>query len=100
MMIANGERERVRGGKTAPEAVWPVAATDRRFQNGKRFVHCRCPKCAVQHPIYMLWTGRGVPRKYCATCKPLVSSYDGATIQEAAVSAPGSGRKRGHCVEG
>jgi len=49
------------------------------------------------HQIYMLWTGRGVPRKYCGNCKPLVSGYDVITHYETAVLAPGHSKKNGGC---
>lgn len=67
----------------------------RTFQNGKRFVRCICPKCSIQHNVYMLWTGRGVPRKYCGNCKPLVSGFDNTVLQEAAVYSSGHSRRRG-----
>jgi len=65
------------------------------FRTGKRFVTCICPKCAIHHNVYMLWTGRGVPRKYCGNCKPLVSGYDNAVLHEAAVYSSGHSRRRG-----
>ena len=30
---------------------------------------CVCPKCGARHRIKLLWTGRGMPRKYCPICK-------------------------------
>lgn len=77
---------------------WSEENTDRDiqlFKNGKRFVGCICPKCDCYHNIYMLWTGRGTPRKYCCNCKPLVAGYDEAAVYEASVSAPGHSKKRG-----
>ncbi|BBO78385.1 hypothetical protein DSCW_58020 [Desulfosarcina widdelii] len=49
-----------------------------QFKHDKRFVRCICPKCAADHSVYMLWTGRGVPRKYCGSCKSMVSTYGDA----------------------
>jgi hypothetical protein len=34
-----------------------------------RTVDCICPKCGAKHRLKMLWTGRGVPRKFCPICK-------------------------------
>ncbi|BBO68378.1 hypothetical protein DSCA_23080 [Desulfosarcina alkanivorans] len=70
------------------------------FRNGKCFVCCICPKCGDRHNVYMLWTGRGVPRKYCGNCKPMISGYDDAAFYEAAISAPGHSKKKGRRHEG
>jgi hypothetical protein len=100
-MYANGESVGVRGPKKWRKTIWRYDdAEDRTYRNGKRFVQCICPKCAEHHNVYMLWTGRGVPRKYCANCKPLVSGYDEAAIHEAAVYAPGHSKKKGRRHEG
>jgi Zn ribbon nucleic-acid-binding protein len=73
---------------------------ERRVRNGKRFVSCICPKCTAHHYVYMMWTGRGVPRKYCCNCKPMVSGYDEAAVYEASISMPGNSKKRGRRYEG
>jgi len=73
---------------------------DRNFKIGKHFVRCICPKCATNHNVYMLWTGRGVPRKYCGNCRPLISGYDDVALYEAAVYAPGQSKKKGRRHEG
>ena len=66
----------------------------------KRFIDCICPKCTMVHQIYMLWTGRGVPRKYCGSCKPLVSGYDSSAHYESAVLVPGHSKRKGRRYEG
>lgn len=33
---------------------------------------CICPKCGARHHLYIHWTGRGVPRKYCHACRGVV----------------------------
>jgi Zn ribbon nucleic-acid-binding protein len=71
-----------------------------RCRQGKRFINCICPKCTASHYVYMLWTGRGVPRKYCGNCKPLISGYDEAAVYEASISAPGQSKKKGRRYEG
>lgn len=82
------------------EADWHPAKDENSHKNGKCFVSCLCPRCNIRHNVYMLWTGRGIPRKYCVNCKPLVSGYDDAAIYEASISTPGQSRKRGHRLEG
>ena len=76
------------------------SGTDQPFGMRKRFVTCICPKCTMVHQIYMLWTGRGMPRKYCSTCKPRVARYDRSAQSEAAVLVPGHSKKRGRRCEG
>jgi hypothetical protein len=77
--------------------IWRPGQDDpgQAFRNGKCFVRCICPKCADRHNVYMLWTGRGVPRKYCSSCKPMISGYDDAALYEASISAPGHVQKKG-----
>jgi hypothetical protein len=100
-MYANGESVGARDRKKWRKTIWRYDdAKDRNVTNGKGFVQCICPKCTERHNVYMLWTGRGVPRKYCANCKPLVSGYDEAAIYEAAVYAPRHSKKKGRRHEG
>ena len=35
----------------------------------KTAVECICPKCSVRHHMYLYWVGRGVPRKFCSSCR-------------------------------
>lgn len=37
---------------------------------------CICPKCGVIHRLKFLWTGRGMPKKYCQACKLYAASID------------------------
>jgi hypothetical protein len=100
-MYATAEHLGVRDQKKWRKTIWCYDdAKDRAFRNGKGFVQCICPKCSEHHNVYMLWTGRGVPRKYCANCRPLVSAYDGAAIHEASVLAPGHSKKKGRRYDG
>jgi hypothetical protein len=39
-------------------------------------VECVCPKCGSHHQMKILWTGRGMPKKFCPPCKTFVSSID------------------------
>lgn len=79
------------------EQVWRYHQNDdgRLVKNGKHFVWCICPKCSAQHSVYMMWTGRGEPRKYCTICKPLVSGYDDIALYEASVDPLGPSKKKG-----
>ena len=53
----------------------------------KRFIICKCPKCSIRHDVYMLWAGRGTPRKYCVSCRSIVSVYDEAVFFEASTAS-------------
>lgn len=48
------------------------------LNNGKTGTICKCPKCDLLHQTYIQWTGRGMPRIFCATCKPLVAGISEA----------------------
>ena len=37
--------------------------------SGKSKVECICPGCGRVHIIKMHWIGRGVPRKFCQSCR-------------------------------
>jgi hypothetical protein len=36
---------------------------------GKSKVECICPRCGKMHIMKMRWIGRGVPRKFCESCR-------------------------------
>jgi ribosomal protein L44E len=42
----------------------------------KEDVECKCPSCGNNHFVKMEWAGRGMPWKYCPTCKKSISSID------------------------
>jgi hypothetical protein len=46
---------------------------------GKSKVECICPGCGKMHIMKMQWIGRGVPRKFCESCRgretPLDEDY-------------------------
>ena len=97
-MYSNGGGLGIADGNQSPGREWSKRKTNidvNLFKTGKQFVRCICPKCDSHHNVYMMWTGRGIPRKYCGNCKPLVSGYDDAAIYEACLSAPGHSKKRG-----
>jgi hypothetical protein len=99
-MLSNGIGSSVREREEWLEGNWFSKDLDERSnRNGKRFIQCICPKCSNRHNIYMLWSGRGKPRKYCANCRPLVSGYDAVAFYEAAICAPGHSKKKGQRYE-
>lgn len=67
--------------------------------NEKRFVRSVCPKCNGYHDVYMLWTGRGMPRIFCGHCKVAVAGYDDMVLSEPSVFSAGPARKKGKSVE-
>lgn len=40
----------------------------------EKSTECICPKCGTHHRVKLLWTGRGMPRKFCPICKHYSSS--------------------------
>jgi len=42
---------------------------DDKSYNPKMKVECICPKCGQRHILAFHWIGRGIPRKYCPSCK-------------------------------
>jgi hypothetical protein len=42
---------------------------DDKSYNSKMKVECICPKCGQRHVMAFHWSGRGIPRKYCPSCK-------------------------------
>ncbi len=99
-MYSNGGGLGITTREKSPSLDWHPKENEKRYKKGKSFVRCLCPKCNIHHNVYMLWTGRGIPRKYCVNCKPLVSGYDDAAIYEASVSTPSHSRKKGRRFEG
>ena len=99
-MYSNSGGIGINAPDNARKTGWQPKENENLFKNGKSFIRCQCPKCSIQHSVYMLWSGRGMPRKYCVNCKPLVSGYDNAAIYEASISTHGPSRKKGHHFEG
>jgi hypothetical protein len=44
---------------------------------GKSKVECICPGCGKIHIMKMRWIGRGVPRKFCQSCRDRETPFDG-----------------------
>lgn len=46
-----------------------VGEFDEERYDHKLKVECICPKCGKMHLMALHWIGRGVPRKYCSSCR-------------------------------
>jgi len=42
----------------------------------KSKVECICPNCGKRHTMNIRWIGRGVPRKFCQSCRDRETSSD------------------------
>jgi transposase-like protein len=42
----------------------------------KSKVECICPRCGKMHIMKMRWIGRGVPRKFCESCRDRETPFD------------------------
>ena len=55
---------------------------DQRIENiqsiclSEKSTECICPKCGTHHRVKLLWTGRGMPRKFCPICKHYSNSLN------------------------
>lgn len=38
-------------------------------RTSSKYEECICPLCGKVHQVFMFWTGRGKPRKYCSRCE-------------------------------
>jgi hypothetical protein len=45
--------------------------------------------------VQMMWSGRGMPRKYCADCKAIIGNYDESAIFESTRTALAPAKKSG-----
>lgn len=43
----------------------------------KAKLECICPGCGKIHVMKMRWIGRGVPRKFCQSCRDRETPLDG-----------------------
>lgn len=43
---------------------------------GEKSTECICPKCGGRHRVKLMWTGRGMPRKFCPVCKHYANSIN------------------------
>jgi hypothetical protein len=61
----------------------PLEDTDHEFDDlsgvegfGKSKEECICPGCGKMHVMKMRWIGRGVPRKFCQSCRDRETPLD------------------------
>ena len=59
-----------------------IEDADQRIENiqsiclSEKSTECICPKCGTHHRVKLLWTGRGMPRKFCPICKHYSNSLN------------------------
>ena len=51
-------------------------ASDDIKGSGKSKMECICPGCGKIHVMKMRWIGRGVPRKFCQSCRDRETPLD------------------------
>ncbi len=49
---------------------------DSEVSFNKSKVECICPNCGKRHTMNIRWIGRGVPRKFCQSCRDRETSSD------------------------
>ena len=69
-----------------------------KFSARKSLVSCICPRCRKVFEVFMLWTGRGIPRKYCVDCKAIIRTYDETALLEYCLEAPNTNKNKGRYV--
>ncbi|MBI5579597.1 MAG: hypothetical protein HY895_10630 [Deltaproteobacteria bacterium] len=64
-------------------AIDPLEDADEALDEGsemssfaKSKVECICPGCGKMHIMKMRWIGRGVPRKFCQSCRDRETPLD------------------------
>jgi len=82
-MYSNGEGLGTISDKPLQEKAWKKWSDEKEpFTGKKRFMRCICPRCRKITHVYMLWSGRGMPRKYCDDCKAIINAYDRSAMCE------------------
>jgi Zn ribbon nucleic-acid-binding protein len=97
-MYANGEGLGTSDRQSPPEKALKNRDGVDTFLISKRFVRCICPRCRKTFNVHMMWSGRGMPRKYCADCKVIVGNYDESAIFESMRTALAPAKKSGRGV--
>lgn len=52
------------------------AGQDQEVTFNKSKVECICPNCGKKHTMNIRWIGRGMPRKFCQSCRDREASSD------------------------
>jgi transposase-like protein len=50
---------------------------ERGISSNKPFVNCVCPKCEAVHRMRLKWIGRGIPKKFCPSCRGKIGRLKG-----------------------
>jgi transposase-like protein len=78
--IENSQANKACNSEKIPRLSFPEKADDLESDdtsyNSKMKIECICPKCGARHRVKLLWTGRGVPRKFCPICKHYSNSIN------------------------
>jgi len=45
-------------------------------RSGKSMFECICPCCGILHIMKLQWSGRGIPRKFCDSCRERETPVD------------------------
>lgn len=56
------------------------------------YMDCVCPRCGIVHGANIYWTGNGIPRKYCDTCKAYIEKRPDADLEDHAIYIDGESR--------
>ena len=59
-----------------PEDPLEHMGPDSEVTFNKSKVECICPNCGKRHIMNIRWIGRGVPRKFCQSCRDRETSSD------------------------
>jgi hypothetical protein len=49
-------------------------------------MECLCPKCGITHRMKILWAGRGMPKKFCQTCKMYIATLETVELPRTSVA--------------
>lgn len=51
------------------------------MSDGEKTIRCICPKCGRKHKRALFWSGRGVPKKFCNNCAPIVQDIERFSVR-------------------
>jgi len=60
-------------------------------RSSRRKWRCICPRCGREHRLMVRYTGRGVPRFFCAQCSPIAKRR--STEEDTYTIQPGAARR-------
>jgi len=75
-MAAQKALQKSKNTHEPPEDLLENAGQDFEVDFNKSKVECICPNCGRKHTMNIRWIGRGVPRKFCQSCRDRETSSD------------------------